>query len=103
MTTQTKWADYIITAVRYNFQRTHIESVRVSADLITSLGDAQTYPRETIVNSLIQGTTFATAILVNGKYQYGAHIEIIRVNGINYIRTDRNATGKDNLGNLPEF
>ncbi|MBZ0320530.1 MAG: DUF3892 domain-containing protein [Anaerolineae bacterium] len=103
MTNQTKWADYVITAVRYNSRRTHIESVRASADLITSLGEVKTYSRETVISSIEQGITFATATPANGKYQYGARVEIVIIEGTKYIRTDGNATEKDNLGNLPEF
>ncbi len=33
----------------------------------------------------------------------GAKVEIIRVKGIKYLRTDGNSTEADNLGELPEF
>jgi len=39
----------------------------------------------------------------NGNWDLGDFIEIVRINGTDFIRTDRNHTPADNLGSLPEF
>jgi hypothetical protein len=37
------------------------------------------------------------------KWDLGAKVEIIKVNGLKYIRTDRNNFASDNLEDLPKF
>lgn len=99
-----KWADYLVTAVRYNEERTHIDVVTVHEDKGDSMGPATSQTRSWVVSARTQGLTFITAPQAdNGKYVKGAFVEIIKVNGEKFLRTDANAKARDNLGNLPEF
>ena len=100
----TKWADYGISAVRYNTGRTHIEQVKAHVDNGTSIGTGSAYSRAQVVSALKQGKTFVT-ILYNSNQQWtkGQPVQIITVNGAEYLKTTSNGTAADNLESLPEF
>jgi len=99
-----KWADHLISAVRYNPAETHIDQVEVRNDNGDSVGAASTWARTDVVKGLEGGDTFATITKgSNDKWQRGADVGIIVVNGTKYIRTDADATSEDNLGSLPNF
>lgn len=99
-----KWADYCISRVRYNSERTHIVKVEVAEDKGDSLGTTQEWLRGQVVSALERGKTFVTIVKGNdGKWRRGQDVHIVTVNGVKYIRTDRNARASDNLENLPEF
>lgn len=38
-----------------------------------------------------------------GDFVVGAQVHVVYVNGLAYLRTDKDATAKDNLGSLPEL
>ena len=44
---------------------------------------------------------FLKLMITNGKK--GEDVHIVKVDDEKFIRTDKNETKKDNLGNLPEF
>jgi hypothetical protein len=99
-----KWADYLISAVRYNTAETHIDEVRVHEDKGEVVGPASTEKRSTAVNHLEAGCTFATITeSADDKWKLGAKVRIVTVSGTKYIRTDADATAEDNLGSLPRF
>lgn len=99
-----KWADYGIEEKRMDSTNSHIEKVKVRPDNGDTLGQISIWKREKIVSKLEDGTTFVT-ILKNdkGNYNKGENVEIVSVKGKKYIRTDKNDTEKDNLGELPDF
>ncbi len=99
-----KSADYCITAVKHGVLPTAIVQVEARRDLGTSLGAAQRFTKDSVVNAiLLQGLTFITAPRNGGKYVRGADVRVVRVNGSRYLRTDRNSVQADNLGSLPEI
>lgn len=99
-----KWADYLISAVRYNAAETHIDKVQVRQDEGDSVGSPSTVERTTVVSRLEAGYTFVTIVKgANDKWQRGAKVRIVTVKGKKYIRTDADATEEDNLGSLPRF
>jgi hypothetical protein len=99
-----KWADCLITKVRYNAKRTHIERVKLHKDNDSSLSPEEEWAREHVVRAIGQGWTFRTAPPgTDRKLAYRAKVEAVTVRGERYIRTDANATPGDNLGSLPEF
>lgn len=99
-----KWADYGISAVRYNSEHTHIVRVRAYPDTGESLGSLVEFERTTVVAKIKAGTTFVTIVLgADGKYRKGQPVYIIKVNGVEYIKTVDNGLPGDNLENLPEF
>lgn len=98
-----KWADYCISAVKYNSTGTHIEKVRVHVDNGDSIGDPSEWFRTDVVSALERGNTFVTIISNGDKWSKGQDVHIIHVNGAKYIRTDTDKTASDNLENLPKF
>lgn len=99
-----KWADYLISAVRYNSDHTHIDQVKAHEDKGESVGEAKIYNRETVVDAIKNGTTFVTIYKNSaGKYDKGQKVYVITVKGTGYLKTVDNGKEEDNLENLPEF
>ena len=99
-----KWADYGISAVRYNAVHTHIDKVRTHQDNGDSIGTASESARATVVAAIKNGTTFVTILVgADGKWRQGQPVRVIKVNGVEYIKTVDNGKAADNLENLPEF
>jgi hypothetical protein len=100
-----KWADYLITAVRYNAAGLHIERVRVSEDKGDTLGEPQEMSRAEVVKLLAVGKTFVTApksVNEPGKLSKGASVNIFPVQ-TRFIKTKADNRESDNLENLPTF
>ena len=98
-----KWADYVITAVEYNSQRTHIVAVEVHEDLGSSLGAASRIIRQKVVDLIKSRKSFITATKSNDKWTKGEEVRIIKIGSSEFIKTDNNSVEKDNLGKLPEL
>ena len=99
-----KWADYLISAVRYNSEHTHVDQVLAHEDTDESVGEGKIYNRQTIVDAIKNGTTFVTIYKNDqGKWSKGQKVYVINVNGTDYIKTVDNGKEEDNLENLPEF
>jgi len=100
-----KWADYLISAVRYNAAETHIDQVRCHTDQGDSVGSPVNKARQTVVASIESGTTYATIYKDSNSSSWnrGADVRVVRIDGTNYIRTDADKTKMDNLGNLPRY
>jgi hypothetical protein len=100
----TKWADCAISAVRYNAAHTHIDRVRVHQDTGETIGAPFEQSRMDVVTALKRGRTFVTIVkTADGKWNKGQPVYIIRVNGVEFIKTVDNGKAADNLENLPEF
>lgn len=99
-----KWADYGISAVRYNAAHTHIDKVRAHPDNGDTIGAYSEYTRADVVAAIKKGTTFVTIFKgTDGKWKKGQPVYIIKVKGVEYIKTVDNGKAVDNLDNLPEF
>jgi hypothetical protein len=95
---------YGITHVRYNAAGTHIDQVRVNTVTDAAFTSTnQTMTRTQVVEALKKGHAYLTLLQRNGKWEWGAEVERVTVNGTDYIRTDSNKTARDNLGSLPTF
>jgi uncharacterized protein DUF3892 len=99
-----KWADYLITAVRFNSAGTHIEYVQRRKDEDDKAGATSESSRAQIVASLESGTTYCTATKDgSGNLQMGAAVRIVTIEGTKFIKTKADGIKKDNLDNLPSF
>lgn len=99
-----KWADYGISAVRFNSAHTHIDRVRAHPDNGDTIGTAAEYARADIIAAIKKGTSFVTIFKGgDGRWNKGQSVYIIKVNGTEYIKTVDNGKAVDNLDNLPEF
>jgi hypothetical protein len=99
-----KWADYGISAVRYNSAHTHIDKVKVHLDNGDTIGTAVEMTRQKVISLIKAGKTFVTILKNNDdKWIKGQPVYIITINGTEYIKTVDNGKECDNLENLPEF
>jgi len=100
----TKWADYGVSAVRFNNAHTHIDRARAHPDNGDTIGAGTEYSRPDIVTAIKKGVTFVTIFKgSDDKWNKGQPVYIIKINGIEYIKTVDNGKAVDNLDNLPEF
>jgi hypothetical protein len=95
-------ADFCITAVRYNTNRSHIEFVRVCEEKPGEIGPSRTVSRAFVADLIRLGkVTFQTRTKSSeGKWRVGAQVHLIEDI---YLTTNKNSTKRDNLENLPEF
>ena len=99
-----KWADHVISKVKYNDAKTHIVMVKAHSDNGDTIGTAEDWDRKRVVSALDSGKTFVTILAGDdGKWKKGQEVHTIKVGGVMYIRTDQNQKASDNLENLPEF
>ena len=100
----TKWADYLITAVRFNSAKTHIDEIEVRADNGDTAGSPTKVKRSTVVSKLESGYKYCTATRGSDKnWHKGAMVKIVTIEGTKYIKTKADGIKKDNLDNLPTF
>jgi hypothetical protein len=101
-----KWADCLISHVRYDDAETQIDQVRARADHGDKLGEPSEVTRRRVVALLKNGTTFMTiykSTTDSDRWTEGAAVRIVRIDDTDYIRTDADQAKQDNLGNLPRF
>jgi hypothetical protein len=99
-----KWADFVVTKVKYNRDHTQIVEVEVRTDTGESIAnDPRRTVRQEVVSAILRGTTFVTAYLRDGKWQKGEDVRVVTIHGERFIRTDSNSVKADNLGALPEY
>ena len=97
-----KWADYLISAVRYDVEHNHIITVRRHLDMGDNVANPNIINRNIVANDLKNGKSYKTIYKDNqGKWKQGEDVRLIGSTG--FITTDPNKTTRDNLGNLPEF
>ena len=102
-----KWADYLITKVRYNEDNNFIEYLEVRKDKGFFVEDGELKRREIIIDSMKEGISFFTAkkVTKNDKTLWikGGKVYLVNAFGNYYIRTDELKLEKDHLENLDEM
>ncbi|AMG59246.1 DUF3892 domain-containing protein [Pantoea vagans] len=99
-----KWADYLISKVRYNDKHTHITDVMVHVDNGDTVGNGTSYKREWVIEKINSKNSFCTIFKdADDKWKKGQEVIKDRVNGGDYITKKPNGSAKDNLENLPEY
>ena len=84
-----KWADYCISAVRYDENYLHAAKLRVHADKGSSLGKEETWSRDKIIAKMDEGSNFTVVRNGhNGDWEKGPDIKIITVDEKRFLRTD---------------
>lgn len=96
----TKWADFVITEVKYNSDHTHIDEVKVYEYVKddTKLGNQQTQNRDLVIQSIRNSSTYVTATTKDKNkpktFNKGADVEVIPIDDKEYIKTENNNTAK---------
>ena len=101
-----KWADYLVSAVRYESSATgrHISHLRIHEDGDEMVGTAITWTKNQVATSINSCQRFKT-IYKNpaDRWRMGEDIRVIIIDNEYFLRTDANRVKADNLGELPEF
>ena len=97
-----KWADYLISAVKYDAEKKIIQ-IKQHADDGEDIGDGELVDRAALATNLKKGVTYFTVFNGNSKWTIGDPVNFIRVGGGYSIRTDLNKVKYDNLKMLLEM
>ena len=98
-----KWADFLISAVRYSADHKYITELRQHEDLDGSVGEGIIVKREDVADSIKRGKSYRTIFNSDPKWKIGDEVRTFMVDGEFFIRTDKNKVNRDNLGLLPEL
>lgn len=98
-----KWADYLISAVRFNEAGTHIVKVKVHVDNGDTVGASSEMTRQDVISKIDDNITFATIYNNSGQWKLGAKVKTVTIGGVRYIKTYADDTTADNLEDLPVF
>ena len=108
-------ADFCISKVPYNTERTLIVAVRVHEDLGDSLGYPKDWLRSGILYLLNNGKNFLTVFKEDNNWIKGDKVRIKYIKGFEYIKTvndsvtmgfgyiERESIPKDDLMNVPDL
>jgi hypothetical protein len=99
-----KWAEYLISEVRYSPDHRRILQVKQHKDLDGEVGEGEIVDVVVIASNLKKGISYMT--IHNGSsetWKRGDKIRGFLVDGEYHIRTDKNRVNQDNLGVLNEF
>jgi hypothetical protein len=99
-----KWAEYLISEVRYSADHRRILQVKQHKDLDGEVGEGEIVDVSDVASNLKKGISYMT--IHNGSsetWKSGEKISGFIIDGEYHIRTDKNKVKQDNLGLLNEF
>jgi len=99
-----KWAEYLISEVRYSQDHKRILQVKQHKDLDGEVSEGEIVELDVVSSNIKKGITYMT--IHNGSsttWKRGDLIKAFIVDGDYYIRVDKNKVNLDNLGMLNEF
>jgi len=99
----TKWADYLISAVRYNGNH-KITKVLQHEDKDGTVGEGIEVKRAEVASNIKNGKTYMT--IYSGQkntWKMGKKVNAFKVGGDYCIRVDNNKADIDNFGEVVEF
>lgn len=98
-----KWADYLISAVRYTEDNFGITHFKVHKDFGTGMSEGATWTREEVITALSKGKTFVSVFRNNnGGWHKGKEVFLIPANG-DYIFTNDNKESVEALRDVNEY
>ena len=100
-----KWADYLISAIRYEneMRKNAIAYLKVHQDTGDEVGAGSTWTKEEVINAMYDGKTFYTILKSNsGEWKKGSNVALVTKNG-RAIITDNEYTELDYLADLQEL
>jgi hypothetical protein len=99
----TKWADYLISAVRYSPDRKYILEMKQHEDMDGEVGQGTIIDRRTVAANIKKGKTYMTVYNAGVNWRIGNQVRTFITDGEFFIRADKNKVNRDNLGALPEI
>ena len=97
----TKWADFLISAVKYDSDRKIIH-VKILQDSEDGLGKEEIIDRSSLANNL-KKYSYMTVYSGIDTWRKGEKLKVFNHDGGYYIRIDNNKVKYDFLGQLVEF
>jgi hypothetical protein len=99
-----KWAEHLISEVRYSPDHKRILQVKQHNDLDGKVSEGEIVERDVVSSNIKKGITYVTIHNGSSKtWKRGDRVKAFIVNGERYIRVDKNKVNLDNLGMLNEF
>ena len=99
-----KWADFLISEVRYSLDHKKILQVKQHEDLDGEIGKGEIVDASNVASNLKKGKSYMTIHNTSSEtWKRGEKIRGFVVDGEYHIRTDKNKVSKDHLGMLNEF
>ena len=99
-----KWAEYLISEVRYSPDHHRILQVKQHKDLDGEVGEGEIVDVSNVASNLKKGVSYMTIYNSSSEnWKRGEKIRGFISNGQYHIRADKNKVGQDNLGLLNEF
>jgi len=99
-----KWANYGISAVKFNSEGTLVEKVVAQLDLETIFGTPSEFSRGEIVAAVKRDFSFITIFTRDdGKWKKGRVVRLANINGREFLKTLDDPEEADTLDDLPEF
>lgn len=98
-----KWADYLISAVRYNGDHKIVKAIQ-HEDKDGAVGEGIEVERATLASNIKNGKKYMTIYSgPKNTWIMGKKVNTARVDGEYCIRVDSNKVDLDNLGDIVEF
>ncbi len=98
-----KWANFLISAVRYSPDHKYITELLQHEDQDESVSEGIIVKRDEIADGIKKGKRYRTIYNSLDNWKIGDEIRTFMVGGDFFIRTDKNKVGRDNLGTIPEL
>jgi len=98
-----KWANFLISAVRYSSDHKYITELLQHEDQDDSVSEGVIVKRDDVAHAIKKGKRFKTIYNSVDNWKIGDEIRTFMIDGDFFIRTDKNKVGRDNLGTLPEL
>jgi hypothetical protein len=99
-----KWADYLVSKVKYSNKPKRVISFKVHKFTGDSVGKEEVWTRSKVIEFMDKNETFYTIFKnPNGRMDKGPQVKKVIINNADYLRTDDNKTEEDDLGKLPLF
>ena len=98
------WADYGISAVRYDEGVQFISEIRVHRDTGTFMESGAEWSSTDVISKIDNKRPFVTLVEGgSGKWKKGQDVHIFTLDNQRFLRTDVNERANGNLENLPRF
>lgn len=98
------WADYLISEVQYDSDNKCIVKVKECTEAGGRVTSSQITARQVVVSRMKSGVTYMT-ITPHSKegWNKGASLQLVEIDGTDFIKTVDDGVKRDNLGDLPRF
>ena len=98
-----KWANHLISAIRYSPDHKYITELVQHEDQDDSISEGTIVKKLDVTDAIKKGKSYMTIYNSNDNWKIGEKIRVFMMDGEVFIRNDKNKVNRDNLGLLPEI